>query len=70
VIQSGERCILDGIEVDGDTRIGSAPLEWIQSGTVIQLVVTVPPDDVLRVYHSIVTHSPSCDLPKTGRGGS
>jgi hypothetical protein len=65
VIQGGERRILDGTEVAIDMSSGSPSLEWAQGETLIQLIATIPLDDTMRVYHSIVTHSSSCDLPKT-----
>jgi hypothetical protein len=64
VIQAGQRQVLDGTEVAIDTSSGSPSLEWIQGQTLIQLVATIPLNDALRVYHSMVTHSSDCALPK------
>jgi hypothetical protein len=61
----GEHKILDGIEVVLGSPQQTPGIEWIQDGIHFELNSDVSRDDTLRTYHSIVTDSTTCDLPKT-----
>src|SRR5262249_20343382 len=65
LMKMGEHKILDGIEVVLGSPQQTPGIEWIQDSVHLELNTDVSRDDTLRTYHSIVTGSTTCDLPRT-----